>query len=143
MQWHVAEVIRRLDREDSTLIGGFSDLRVARYRHIFGDRAATSAGPVGAGAMYLASRVGLTWSSKAVAYQLPFDVRLAPMDRKLVDAVHRAGAQIHAWTVNDAETMDGLLDLGVDGIVTDRPDTLNEVIAARASRGGEEAVEQP
>ena len=139
MQWHVAEVIQKLGRHDSTLIGAFSDMRVARYRHILGGRAATSAGPVRAVVMYAASRFGAPLRSKAVAYQLPFDARLAPIDRRLVAAAHSSGAQVHAWTVNEAADMHRLLGLGVDGIVTDRPDVLNEVVEARTSSlGGSE-----
>ena len=132
MEWHVAEVIRRLGREDSTLIAGFFDTRIARYRRIMGGDAATSAGTLGALAMWAASRFARTVHSEVVAYQLPFDARLLRLDRRVVDAVHEAGAHVHAWTVNEPEDMARLLDWGVDGIVTDRPDILNEVVAQRA-----------
>ena len=46
-------------------------------------------------------------------------------------AAHRAGVAVHAWTVNDAPTMHRLLDLGVDGIVTDRSDVLRDVLRGR------------
>ena len=55
-------------------------------------------------------------------------MRGAAVDRKLVDAVHTSGAHIHVWTVNETVDMHRLLDLGVDGIVTDRPDLLNDVL---------------
>jgi glycerophosphoryl diester phosphodiesterase len=48
-----------------------------------------------------------------------------------VRAAHRAGLPVHVWTVNDEATMRALLDLGVDGIMTDRPRLLRDVIAAR------------
>ena len=44
---------------------------------------------------------------------------------------HAAGLQVHAWTVNDPATMTGLLDLGVDGIMTDQTETLRDVLIAR------------
>ena len=44
--------------------------------------------------------------------------------------MHRAGAHIHLWTVNEADDMERFIDMGVDGIVTDRPDILNDVIGA-------------
>jgi glycerophosphoryl diester phosphodiesterase len=59
---------------------------------------------------------------------LPFNYRGFRIDEKLVDSVHRAGAQIHLWTVNEGDDMRRLLAMGVDGIVTDRPDILNEVM---------------
>jgi hypothetical protein len=40
----------------------------------------------------------------------------------LIDVVHESGLQIHVWTVNDPRIMQRLVKLGVDGIVTDRPD---------------------
>ena len=132
MEWHVAQVVKSTRRENSILVAGFSDLRIARYRRIMGPETATSAGPLGALAMFAASRFGATVASRAAAYQLPFDARGAPIDRKLVDSIHKVGAQLHAWTVNRRNDMDRLLDLGVDGIVTDRPDILNEAVAARA-----------
>ena len=48
--------------------------------------------------------------------------------RRFLDAVHGGGAQVHVWTVNDPDAMRRLLDEGVDGIITDRPDLLNEVV---------------
>ncbi len=41
---------------------------------------------------------------------------------RLLDLVHRCGAEVHVWTVNDTARMRALVDLGVDGIVTDRAD---------------------
>ncbi len=51
--------------------------------------------------------------------------------RDFVDHAHAHGLQVHVWTVNDREEMTRLLDLGVDGIVTDHPARLADVIAAR------------
>ena len=51
--------------------------------------------------------------------------------RKLVDVAHRHGKQVHVWTIDEAEEMDQLLDLGVDGLVTDRIDTLKDVLTRR------------
>lgn len=50
------------------------------------------------------------------------------VDDQLVHAVHRAGMTVFAWTVNDAENMEHLLRLGVDGIVTDFPDVARKTI---------------
>ncbi len=130
-EWPVAEVVARTKRADSVLIGSFSDRRIARFRRITRGRVATSAGPSAAMAMFAASRVGRTSRRPVDAYQLPNLVKGAAVDRRLIDAVHRAGAQIHVWTVDDPVEMHALLDLGVDGIVTDRPDLLNDVLEER------------
>ena len=127
-EWLVAEVVVRMKRHDSVLIGGFVDSRIARFRRITKGSVATSAGPTAAMAMYTASRVGRSVRRPVDAYQLPSSMRGVTVDRKLVDSVHEAGAHIHVWTVNETDDMHRFLDLGVDGIVTDRPDLLNEVL---------------
>jgi glycerophosphoryl diester phosphodiesterase len=45
-----------------------------------------------------------------------------------VDMVHRYGMETWPYTVNDADRMRQLIDLGVDGVITDRPDVLIEVV---------------
>jgi len=127
-EWLVAEVVVRTNRQDTVLIGGFVDNRIARFRRITKGAVATSAGPSAAMAMYTASRLGKSIRRPVDAYQLPFSMRGVNVDQKLVDAVHASGAHIHLWTVNDEADMRRFLELGVDGIVTDRPDLLNDVL---------------
>ena len=131
MEWAVADVIRAAGREDSALIGSFVDRRIAKFRRITRGRVATSAGPTAALAMWTASRLGRHIKRPVAAYQLPFDYKSLPLDDKYIAAIHDAGAQVHAWTVNEAPDMKRLLDMGVDGIVTDRPDILNDVLRRR------------
>ena len=67
-----------------------------------------------------------------VAVQVP--ERSGPVrvvTQRTVDAIHAAGREVHVWTVNEPADMERLLDLGVDGIVTDRCDVLKEVIDSR------------
>jgi len=135
-EWAVAEVIRKSGTEDTVLIGSFSDKRIARFRRITKGRVATSAGPRDSIAMYAASRLGLGIPARSDAYQLPYKARGFAVDGRLIDAVHRAGKQIHLWTVNDRYEMEKFLDLGVDGIVTDRPDILNQVMEERIDAQG-------
>lgn len=120
----VAEEIRRLGIGERVLIGSFHDWRIHRFRRA-APRVATSAGPFELAWGFLRRRPG----GEAVAYQVP--ERIGPfriVTRRLVDAARLAGKQVHVWTVNDPSDMRRLLDLGVDGIVTDRPELLNEVV---------------
>jgi glycerophosphoryl diester phosphodiesterase len=52
---------------------------------------------------------------------------------KLVELAHRHGVRVHVWTIDDADEMRRLLDLGVDGIMTDRIDSLRDVMVERGS----------
>ncbi|CAM3705335.1 glycerophosphodiester phosphodiesterase family protein [Isoptericola cucumis] len=68
----------------------------------------------------------------AHALQVPVrDGRLTVVDATTVAAAHRAGRAVHVWTVNDPDEMRRLVDLGVDGIVTDRADLLRDVLRER------------
>ncbi|WP_433576939.1 glycerophosphodiester phosphodiesterase family protein [Nocardia brasiliensis] len=49
----------------------------------------------------------------------------------LVDAAHRRGMRVIPWTVDDRPTMTALLDLGIDGLITNRPDLLRAILAER------------
>jgi glycerophosphoryl diester phosphodiesterase len=49
----------------------------------------------------------------------------------LIGRAHQLGLQVHVWTVNDRPAMEALLDLGVDGIMTDETVTLREVLIGR------------
>ncbi len=123
----VAAEIRRLGAEDRVLVGAFYDTRVRRFRSESSGRVATAAGPGEVLAALAMSRVGRPLRGSYDALQIPERT----VNRRLVRAAHAGGKQVHVWTVNDPVVMRRLLDLGVDGIVSDRPDLLNEVIAGR------------
>jgi glycerophosphoryl diester phosphodiesterase len=51
---------------------------------------------------------------------------------RTIAALHAAGVEVHVWTINDEATMAALLDVGVDGIVTDRADLALALVARRS-----------
>ncbi|MBU1227391.1 MAG: glycerophosphodiester phosphodiesterase [Actinobacteria bacterium] len=131
----VADEVARLGLEDRVLIGSFHDHRIGVFRKITGGRVATSAGPRETAVALAAALAGRALGGRADAYQVP--ERAGPLKaagRRFVDAAHRAGKQVHVWTVNEQAAMHRLLDRGVDGIVTDRPDLLAEVVREREGR---------
>ena len=57
--------------------------------------------------------------------------RLTVVDRRFLAYAHRLGLQVHVWTIDDPAEINELLDLGVDGIMTDRVEVLRDVFLAR------------
>lgn len=71
---------------------------------------------------------------RAVCLQVPdrhHGIRV--VTRRFVRRAHARGLHVHVWTVDDAETINRLLDLGIDGIITDRTDILKDVLVARGT----------
>ena len=125
----MADLVRRLDIGEQLIVGSFSDVRLALFRELTDGSVATSVGSVSARSWLLASRVGRGLSGPGSALQLPLQSRgVRVVDRRLVGAAHARGLQVHVWTINDPTQMRELLDLGVDGIVTDRIDLMLELL---------------
>ena len=68
---------------------------------------------------------------------LPYRVEgtdVVVLDRSTIEALHRAGLAAFAWTVDDPAEMRQLIDDGIDGVMTDRPDLLASVLSEVAGR---------
>jgi len=128
----LAEVIRRTDAVHRVCAGAFSDRRLARLRRLLGHRLCTSLGPAGVARLRLASIGAPVGTLPAPCAQVPVRARgLSVIDRRFLSAAHRRGMQVHVWTIDDEPEMERLLDLGVDGIMTDRPAVLKKVLERR------------
>jgi glycerophosphoryl diester phosphodiesterase len=127
------EAIRRAGAVERVCVGAFSGARIAALRRVLGPRLCTSLGPREALALRLAAtRRRGPRPGPARCVQVPARLgRLVLVDRAYVRTAHRAGLQVHVWTVNLRTEMERLLDLGVDGVMTDRADLLREVLVER------------
>ncbi|MFI7540403.1 glycerophosphodiester phosphodiesterase [Actinoplanes sp. NPDC049599] len=128
------DAVRAAAATDRVLLASFSDARLARLRTLAGPRVATSLGRGEVARLRISSLLGtrLRLPPTAVAAQVP--VRHGPVpivDRRFLAHAHRLGLHVHVWTIDDPAEMARLLDLGVDGIMTDHPALLREVYAAR------------
>ncbi|HEY2204621.1 MAG TPA: glycerophosphodiester phosphodiesterase family protein [Pseudonocardia sp.] len=128
------------DAWDRVCLASFSAARLARVRAAAGTRLITSCSPTDAARLRLRgwlrrARLG----SLARAVRVPAELAQLPLHRGPVTLVepallaeaHALGMEVHVWTINDADRMRELLDLGVDGLVTDRPDLLRDILAER------------
>ncbi|MEC4019107.1 glycerophosphodiester phosphodiesterase [Streptomyces sp. H27-D2] len=137
------ELIARTDAWDRVCLGSFSEERVARAQRLAGPRLATSLGRRGvlglrvrsyAPALPLDRLFGAAVRRSAVCVQVPLRASgVRVVDRAFLRAAHERGLQVHVWTVNDAGRMTELLDLGVDGIMTDHIETLRTVLIERGA----------
>lgn len=130
----LVEVVQRTGSIDRVCIGSFSDRRLARLRVALGPRLCTALGPRGTARLRGASWRLPAGRLAAGCAQVPRSMKgVTIVDRAFVAEAHERGLQVHVWTIDDPTEMDELLDLGVDGIMTDRPQALREVLEARGS----------
>jgi glycerophosphoryl diester phosphodiesterase len=129
------DLIERIDGWDRICVGSFSESRVVRAQRLAGPRLATSYGTRGVLGLRLRSwGMPAKLRRSAVAAQVPESQWGIPVvDRRFVRKAHALGLQVHVWTINDPDRMHRLLDLGVDGIMTDHIDTLRKVLEDRGS----------
>ncbi|MGW1782057.1 glycerophosphodiester phosphodiesterase [Streptomyces sp. NPDC002143] len=127
------KLIASKDAWDRVCVGSFSEARVVRAQRLAGPRLATSYGTRGVLNLRLRSwGVPAALRGSAVAAQVPeAQSGIQVVDRRFVRTAHARGLHVHVWTINDADRMHRLLDLGVDGIMTDHIDTLRKVMEDR------------
>jgi glycerophosphoryl diester phosphodiesterase len=127
--------LARTGAHGRVLLASFRDARLVRMRRALGPAVATSLARWEVARLRLASYTGrarFAVPPGAVAAQVPVRFgRTTVVDRRFVAHAHRLGLQVHVWTVDAPGEMRELLDLGVDGIMTDHPEVLREVYLSR------------
>ncbi|MCB5293307.1 Glycerophosphoryl diester phosphodiesterase [Arthrobacter sp. SO3] len=145
----VAPLVAAIERHglhDRVLIASFSDRRRRAVLDQLSRPAASSAGIVSnalfvlLGPVLPAALLRLT-AGRALrgvhALQVPVSYgAVTVVTPGFLRRAHRHGLQVHVWTINEPTEMHRLLDLGVDGIVTDRADLLKEVLQERGGWRG-------
>lgn len=139
----LADAIKRCDAVDRVCVTSFSDLRLERIKSTIGPRLCTAMGPAAVGALRLVSfafrapaavsRAALFPFRRFGAVQVPTRYKnVEIVESRFVRTAHSAGLEVHVWTIDDENEMVRLLDLGVDGVMTDRPSLLKEVLESRS-----------
>ncbi len=128
----LASVLVRAGAIDRVCVGSFSERRLERLRSMLGPELCTSLGPAAVARLRAAS-FGLGHRRPdGCCVQVPLHAKgVTIVDDRLVRTAHRLGLAVHVWTIDDPVTMHRLLDLGVDGIMTDRPAVLRDVLERR------------
>lgn len=117
-------------------IGSFSDSRMARIRGALGPDLCSSMPPREVAKMLAVTSMRLPTGARWVARAAQVPVKQGPIPvvtRAFVEKAHRLGIHVHVWTIDDPMEMTRLLDMGVDGIMTDDTRALRDVMRARGS----------
>ena len=128
----LARLLAEYDRTDDVIVASFLDQATDAFRGV-APHVPTSAGTMATAEAWRAVQAGEPVPDMpAVAFQVPErQGDLVVVDERFVAAAHAAGKAVHVWTVNDTEAIERLVDLDVDGIISDVPTTLSAVLAAR------------
>jgi glycerophosphoryl diester phosphodiesterase len=118
--------LRRHGMAERVVVGSFSHAALDKFRRACPE-VATSASPSEASSFLALYKAGLaaSYSPPMQALQVPeYAGGMRVLTREFVGAAHERNLHVHAWTVNGLEDMRRLLDIGVDGVMTDYPDQL-------------------
>ncbi len=126
------DVLRDTDAWDRVCVGSESSRRLRRIRAAAGDRLCTSMGTAEVVRLWLAGHTLPLGGFAANCVQVPPQRYGVPViDRAFMAAAHARSLPVHVWTINEEADMNRLLDLGVDGIMTDEAELLKRVFRNR------------
>ena len=124
------ELLQRYDREQNTIVASFHPEVMREFRRKFPAFATSGVEPE-IRTFYVMKTIFAGWlyAPPMEAFQVPeVSGNLRVITPRFVRAAHRRGLNVQVWTVNEADAMRRVLDAGVDGVITDRPDLLLEVL---------------
>lgn len=124
-------IIQKHQMEDQVIIASFDHAINQRFKEISNAQVAIGAGESEATSYItkLLLRLNALATTDAQAFQLPLEKRSIDLtQRAIVTGSRRRGLEVYYWTINDAETMRVLIRKGVDGIMSDNPELLQQVL---------------
>jgi glycerophosphoryl diester phosphodiesterase len=128
----LVQVLRRTGAWDRVNVAAFSDRRLLQFRRLAGRPVCTSLGPAGIARLRMAAFKVPVGPFSAACVQVPTHYRRRVLvDHRFLRAAHDRSLKVHVWTVDEPAEMHRLLDLGVDGLMTDRPTVLRQVMEER------------
>jgi len=121
---HFCELLASAGMDDKVLVASFHTDILRTIRKLSA-KIATSAATFDLFKFVLGSKLGKPAKVEAEAIQISSEIlNIRTIDQTLLKNAHNAGLELHAWTINDRAEMRRLIDITVDGIITDFPDLL-------------------
>ncbi|MGB3443271.1 MAG: glycerophosphodiester phosphodiesterase [Actinophytocola sp.] len=133
----LVDTLRRTNAFGRVCVASFSEARLERVRRSAGDGLLTSMGTRAIARLWAAGRLPAFVRDRRghqrIAQVPVRQGRVTVVDKRLIAAARRRGVEVHVWTIDEPDQMHELIDLGVDGIMTDRPGVLRDVLRARGA----------
>ncbi|MGH9296395.1 MAG: glycerophosphodiester phosphodiesterase [Acidimicrobiales bacterium] len=130
----LAALLRAHERSDDVIVASFNDAATEAFAR-YAPEVGTSCGTAATAEFYFAARSGdpaPEAATRHVALQVPATYgETVVVDEEFIAAAHEAGLAVHVWTIDERTEMERLVDLGVDGIISDVPSQLLAVLNER------------
>ncbi|HEV2061531.1 MAG TPA: glycerophosphodiester phosphodiesterase [Solirubrobacteraceae bacterium] len=132
----LAALLAEFGRTTDTIVVSFNDAATEAFK-LFAPDVSTAVGTAQAAAFWTSAQGPLPGAPnpRHHALQVPVELNgITVVTPEFVQRAHANGLAVHVWTINDRPTMEWLIDIGVDGVMTDRPTLLEQVLTERGVR---------
>jgi glycerophosphoryl diester phosphodiesterase len=130
----LAKLIRRYHRTEDVIVVSFLDHAIEQFK-LYAPEVPTATATIETALFYATTLGPGAPNPRYVALQVPMEFNgVTVLSRNFIAKAHANGLAVHAWTINDRPTMQLLIHWGVDGIMTDEPTLLEQVLIERRVR---------